>query len=221
MLKFLGMKTTILSILFCLCATLSFAQIRTYQISLKDSTDKKLWVLFDNFIRIENLPSDCKLKVTNGKIFRKQGENFYRVKVDSIGKTVLTIYHRSKLIFSEEFENVYWEDFKVKFGSIDDMGSRGEKYATVEDILAFPEIVSYFPSSFFKPYTVTEFNLSFFTDAKEEIKFYPVVGAKISGELLQIVRTLKKGNRVFVDDIRVLGPDGRIRHLNPFNVVIK
>jgi gliding motility-associated protein GldM len=70
------------------------------------------------------------------------------------------------------------------------------------------------------PFTVTEFKVVS-TDASGITGYRESKNNKFQPDQLALFRTMRVGQRFFIEDIKAIGPDGKVRALNPINVKVR
>jgi len=69
-------------------------------------------------------------------------------------------------------------------------------------------------------FEVTSFTVGF-TDASGIWVERATQGNRFSGEMKNIFRTMRAGQRMSIQDIKAIGPDGKVRSLSPINVTVR
>ena len=206
------------------------AQVTTYQTALKDSTLNILYTHFDNEVTIKNLPEGAIVKF-NDKIIEPY-LHYSGVAVDyktlhllpnKEGNYALQVLNsNNEEIYKRDYQAVTFRDPITKLGILKDTA------ATVAEILAYPALVCFVPND----------NLR----EKETILFYTITiirglnvltintsgccrknynGAPFDSDIQGDIRKMRKGDKLFVENIKAMGPDRTTRGLAPIVVTIK
>lgn len=206
------MKPTLdflISFFVCLRAN---AQIETYQLSLKDSTKNILYIGVPNQIEIKHLPVDAKMILKNGEI-HSDGSlfTFYEQKT---GQDTLVIKKGGKIIYRKAFEGRYVCDPNSRLCGLQDSISYPDQIMACTDLIVFDSC------AYKMRMHVLEFTVGLF---KKGADGYPqqVEGARLPISVLNEIKTMKRGDKILFQDIKVGGPDCRLRILPDYTVYIK
>ena len=210
-------------------------QIKTYQLSLKDSTLNILNIGCENALSVKNLPKDCIVKFNDEVLEPLTYNSFdeyikygnYSVNPNDTGDNILRVLKKGKEVFQKKFIAKRHGDPTVKFGIVKD------SFASVEQILAYPKLFVYTPNYYLKyGYSLVRYNIYFAkgTNTKSIYRGY-IDGrpmnydmAEFDDEIKNEIKLLKKGDRVFIDDIVILGDGGCTgcaRSMPPIDIIIK
>lgn len=199
----------LISFFVCLKAN---AQIETYQLSLKDSTKNILYIGVPNQIEIKHLPVDANMILKNGEIRSDGGLfTFYEQKT---GPDSLIIKKGGKTIYRKEFEGEYVCDPRSRLCGLSDSTGYPAQIMACADLIVFSSC------AYKMRLRVLEFTVTLF---KKRIEDYPqqVRGSHLPVSVLNEIKTMKRGDKILFQDIKVGGPDCRLRILPDYTVYIK
>lgn len=202
------------------------AQIITYQTALKDSTLNILYTNFNNTIEIKNLPESSQVKFNNANIDPYASDlpdcKQFSLFVDAEGVSSLQVFNsKNDEIYSKEFRAIKSNDLVLRLGNIKDT------VATVAEILEYPAVVLYIPGSYLKQrmaipcYTITLIrDLDVLTTNKSgRGKNFNDVA--FDDDIQEEIGKMKRGDKIFIENIKAIGPDMTTRGLAPVVVTIK
>jgi hypothetical protein len=197
---------------------LSVAQITTSQLSLTDSTRDIIYPFQENEIRIHNLPTNAKVKFSSGKV--EQSGNVYTVRIAERNKgyDTLTISKSGKTIFSKIFEVHHFCDPQVALGAI------RSTYVTVNQLLGNTKLLLHYTPCLYKKNIIAQvvsFEITFVSVAGGEDPGGTIHGNSLTPDHLEIIRHLKSGDKIFIENIKAKGPDGTTRSLGLLKYIIK
>lgn len=221
-----------------LCAiTNAQGQINVYLPLLKDSSLNILQTGIVNTLRIENLPDGAKVKFNN-KYLEPQRVSTnckdFNLEVTESHKYWLEVTAREKLLYSREYVYMRLGDIKVL------IGARNDNTLTVPEIMEHPSIVCAIENCYLKNcIKLVGYQLTIVKN-KKEVKSWrkgknkdgintPVLGSDLPDlndstfdiDLQNEIRQLKKDDKIYIEDIVVVGPDNYWRLISPKFVTIK
>lgn len=205
----------VLLILFV--ATPAMAQIATYQVSLKDSTQEILYAGCPNKVMITNLPSKAKVKFEHKDVV-PTGNN-YILTPERPGNSRLSVYSSSnKLIFQKNLASEKLQPFVIQLGIVK------YKVASVKDIMANPSLVCNYTDCLLKPFVrIVHYDITLISDGDVTTKTVSgddVTGMPFSKEIQNKIAGMKNGDRIFIENIGAVAMDGVLRHWNNITIEI-
>ncbi len=204
------------------------AQIATYQTKLRDSTLAILYVGIDNAILIDKIPGNSKVKFDNEYINpiptnfnpAHPHEKIFVVRVDKPGINKLHILNsRNKEIYAKEYNSKRINDLKVQLGYIK------STEATVNEILLRPSVICYSPECHLKnlfrlgSYRITMQIAS--EQETKEISDFDLNDKPFDKDIQNKITRMKKGDKIFIDDVRIVGDNNTTRIIPPIKVTIR
>jgi len=159
-------------------------------------------------IPIENLG----MGITNGTIKGEDGN--YIVSPRRVGNLVITVYDGNK-----EIGNKMFRVHRIPDTIATVAGKKGG--AISKDILlSQPGIVAKLDHfDFDVKFKVVEFNVSAIINGF--FRIYPSKNEAFSKEQKDLINSLEKGSKVYIEDIKAIGPDGVTRELSAIALVIQ
>ncbi|MEQ1734336.1 MAG: hypothetical protein ABL940_11735, partial [Bacteroidia bacterium] len=118
------------------------------------------------------------------------------------GIDTLRLYKKSKLILEKIYTVDRFGDLKIELGTIKDTT------ATVAEILANPVLNADIPNCYYNfGIRVISFEMSFITDNNgvAKITLDPTAGNELHDELIEVIKILNKGDKLFFDNIKIRG----------------
>jgi gliding motility-associated protein GldM len=152
-------------------------------------------------------------QITNASLVKKSGGS-YIVKPKRPGNSIVTVFAdidgQKKRMGSQEFRVKIVPNPVAKVN--DQTGGLINKNLLLAQIGVTAEMENF---DFDLKFTVTEFTVSatvqgFVRDAKSN-------NNRFTNEQMNIIRTLGRGARVYIQDIKAVGPDGSLRPLSTIN----
>ncbi len=131
-----------------------------------------------------------------------------------LGKAVVTISAKDKPVGTVEFRVKDLPDPTARIN-----GQSGGQIDTVSLIRAGKLTVGIYNSEFQLSWTVLEFTMSCSLDGFTYEKYSK--GEKLDIEMINLIKKLKPGLKVSFEDIKVKGPEGSPRTIDPIIFVIK
>jgi hypothetical protein len=193
------------------------AQIATYQVSLKDSTQNILYVGFPNKIAIENLPANAKVKFDDKDVM-PTGNNYVLTPMCRPGNYKLYIYDKNN---QEIFAKVYtvYQACKTSI----QLGVVKETPATVSDILINPAVVCC--PDMMKPFwRIISYDITLVKNGTEQTKTVSadnLNNVPFDKDIQNTISHMKSGDVIIIENIRAYGADEVIRHLSTIWLKIK
>lgn len=196
-------------VVFLFSSISTMAEIITYQLSLKDSTQNILYCGFPNLIAIKNLPTNSKVTTEDGYI-APVGKNYIFSPYQS-GSFKLYVYDsNNKSVFSKEFTAIQSKDFALKIGNIN------FEIASVNEILANPALVCYCSECQLKPWwRIVSYDICLITNHDVEIKSISgdnLTNSPFDKDVLTKISRMKIGDRIIIEKIKGFGSDSVERH---------
>ena len=218
----------VIQILFFLFPLSIFAQVNIINRSLSDSSLAFAYIGMDNEIEITGLKTNIAItaSASNGTIIG-QGQNRFLLRPERQGKCVLTFLQKEKKIAEKKFITHYVPDPMARFSNVNDsIQKTGRAYLTINlnRLINDPTLRIYAPKCLLKnkgqilSYRITYDGAGF--EDQEEIL---VTGSRLSEDQVKLIsKRFRNDTYMFVDKIRCVFPDGRIRKLAPlFYIVTK
>ena len=190
--------TSLICSLFICCTTVG-AQIKTYQLSLKDSSIAEVYLAEHNRIRIEGAKSTDKIEFKEADVLR-DSFNIFRVIPLGLGRKTLIIYRNNREIFRKDFETKQLSRPKSRLGAIKDSS------ASINQIISFPRLLALFENCNYKDEHgwVTRFSLSVLK--RNDLVYQESIdGDRLSKEGIEMIRQLRAGDRILIEDIVAVG----------------
>lgn len=193
------------------------------------SADKMnvLYIGIDNpvSIAVPGISSDkLKVSINNGTITGSNGK--YIVKVDNIAETTIEV---SAEIKPGEIKKVGSSAYRVKripnpTPVIGNLSNNPQGlFISKAELLKNPEVTVSLNLPFDLKFEVVTFTLTYSVDnangkGKDLISFV-ANGSKFTPVMIDAINKLPKDSKIYIEDIKVKGPDGSIRSLSP--IIIK
>jgi GldM C-terminal domain len=204
-----------ISVLF---SSLSHGQVDIINQSLTDSSINIFYIGVDNAIKLKTAKSESEYNIVikgTATIFHEGGKN-YIVRVSSVvDNCIVDVYDKAgKKVLERSYKT------RTIAPPIATLNGLKDTVMRISRILINPLIRVIFPECYFRfNYKVTSFHATFIqgedsttTVAKDNV---------LSTEQIQILKTLQTGNKIYFDNIRTVGPDGRGQKLQPFWIRIE
>jgi hypothetical protein len=95
------------------------------------------------------------------------------------------------------------------------------KDLTKEDIKRFPEVDVKLDDFLFEmqPYKVTGFTYSYI--AGEFLRSYNITGNRLTEDAISSIMSQPKETKIFIENIKAIGPDGIVRLMQPLGIVLQ
>lgn len=203
------------------------AQVNIVNRSLTDSTLNIAYIGVDNAIELiglKNSNSSIVFSTTNGGI-TKQRQDRYVLRPQKEGECTITFTEKGKLIAKKTFNINTAPDPMARFSNLNDTIKKGETTylkISLNRLINDPTLRVYMPKSFLKDrghilsYRITYDGLSF--EDQEEIL---VTGSRLTDEQVKkITKIFSRSNFMYVDQIRCIFADGRMRLLSPLSCFV-
>lgn len=207
-------------ILLLLISRQSSAQISTVQLSLRDSNKNVMYYGAENKILFKNLPEGSIIKY-DGEVMEPDAGTTaqYTILATGLGKDTIYVYKDKKVIDARPFYTVYIPDPKAALGLVKD------SITTVQRIMAYPAIAVTFPGCLMKmTIAVSTYTLTIkYKSGETYTKTFAgknVNGAEFDEVTKGKVKNMTKGDKIALENIKVVLPDGIARALNPVKVEI-
>ncbi len=194
----------------------SQGQIDIINQSLTDSSLNYLYIGVDNRIKVKGSNSEYKLVITGGGgIHSKSGKNEYLVRVNTPTKLCsLFLLKGTQHIFQKSFE------VRTLSSPIATLGGFNDTTAKTNILLGNPYISMLMPGCYFRMnYRVTAFQAIMIQHSDSTATTGD--GNMLSQEQVELIKTLRTGDKIYFDDIRVISPDGRTGKLPSFRITIE
>jgi gliding motility-associated protein GldM len=156
-----------------------------------------------------------KVSINNGTISGSNGK--YIVKVDKVMETIIEVTVEIK---PGDVKKVGSNVFRVK--RIPDPipcicnHCNIAVYISKEELLRDPTISISLNLPFDLKFDVVSFSATF--NFKGELKSVAIIGNKFNQEIIDLVKQLDNSQKMFIEDIKVKGPDGT-RNLQPISII--
>ena len=215
------MKTALRILVLFVVASLPYSsngQIKIWQCSLRDSGKSVLYTFPDNRIRVDNLPKGAIIKFHLRSLEKTNGYYFLNVYSTKNKHDTLRIYKDDKLIYSKVFE-IFDNSLHLGNISLCPSSSSNKVFAARDELLAASMLKFPADDLKFDPFAIQSFEMNCLIDQIYEPS--EVKGNTITSVQQAMLNRLKAGDKVFIDNIRVKGPDGPIRTLAPAVIVVQ
>lgn len=174
-------------------------------------------------IAVPGIANDkIKVSINNGTISGSNGK--YVVKVDKVTETIIEV---SAEIKPGEIKKFGSSTFRVK--RIPDptpvigktFNNSSHTFMSKEELLKNPEITVSMNLPFDLKFEVVSFTLTFTVDRGSEKDLISLIanGSKFTQQMIDAINKLPKNSIIYIEDIKVKGPDGSVRSLSP--IIIK
>jgi hypothetical protein len=209
---------TILLIGFSLGSFAQNGKIAIKATNLIDPDLRLLYIGIDNPVSLENNnDTNVFLRITKGSC-SKTGNHLYNIRVSIIGKTTIEVLKktptRNILIDTANFNVLKVPDPIAIFGNLVDT------MATVNALMIQKEIKTFMPCYYNIRFRILCFTVSVIrlNGSSESIT---TTGNIISDQQNQILKSLKPGDRLLIEDIKAVGSGGCTRTLAPISIRVK
>jgi gliding motility-associated protein GldM len=166
--------------------------------------------------------SSVRATITNPHSIRRNRPGEYTVKPGTQGnKATVSVFAdidgSSKLMTRMDFRV---KDLPTPIAKI--AGSRaGQANLRVSDLVGLQIVEAEAEDFLFEvDFKVTTFTMGF-TDASGIWAQKKSSGEKFTSEMKTLFRTMRAGGRITIQDIKAIGPDGKVRSLNPINITVR
>lgn len=213
-------KATLVLALFIFSIRQIDAQIRTTQLSLKDSGVAELYLGFRNKVKFAGLRQGDKVFFGTTTPYRLD-TNIYVLVPSSDSQNTVLVKRRNITIFSKRFCIRHIPDPNIQFGTVRTrIRPRAHSYyASVQEVLTYPKLVI----------ETRNVNLAFhvvsFEFAIARTGFYETwlygKGDSLSKDQITAVERLVPGDKIYFENIRITGPDDVTRTFVNLAIVIK
>jgi hypothetical protein len=213
-------KILLIKILF-ICTVLIQAQSDSTFVSVSAAKMNVLYIGVINpvDIGISNLCGQEPVVQINCGAIWKEGNNHYYAQLDTSCKESSTIsvsylVNGEKVTVEKKFRNKFLPMPKMKIA-----GKSGGPIGKLE-LMAQTGIVAYEEVNFEHdiPFVVISFSLVI--KNKEQMKESPSMSYRFTEAQYKMLRDLKSGDKVIIQDIMAKGPDGKIRNIPPLEFII-
>ena len=207
-----------LSLFFLLIPFYSVGQFQLYNSDLLDTSNHQLYLNTGNRIIFNSGRVFDEIRVTGKDPLRLQAStnyilNVYPVKLET---TSISLYRKSRLLFSSEFKIEILPDPVVRVGYYPDT------FMTKQQIKATPYLKLLYPrTNYHGNMSVIGFTLSVEYQSGDISRQEYAVSEYFSQAQLNLIDHLTPGDRIFFTSIRGGGPDARIVSLPSFSVTTK
>lgn len=207
-----------------------YGQIVTYQLDLKDSTADIIHTKIANHIYIKNLPRDAKVEFNkevltplNPSIDPHKHGN-YVLRVIEGGENTLRIYKNEREIYKHKYIVKSANEPVVRLGIIKD------SIAAKEDILFAPRLSCFIPNCDINSimyrlvsYSITLYIGNNIESVSKEENTKDLNGIDFDDHVKNEIRRMKKGDKIIIDNIKVLGRGDNfcLRQMTPIKIIIK
>jgi len=191
------------------------AQIQATHLFFKDSNSSELFIYRPNRIHISGLMPDD--SVSLGTILPERVDSdIYTFRIDRRIHDTLFVRRSNKVVFSKGYHIRQVPDPVLHLGIVN--GSN-PTHITVNEILTYPRLVVE-PGNFMRWFVVRSFDMS--VQAKESYKG-PIKesGDRLSPSQIELIEHLRPGDKIYFENIRVMGPDHTLRLFNNLQFRIK
>jgi len=208
-----------------LFSTSSFAQVNIINRSLTDSSLNIAYIDVRNILELtgHKSPNNLSFSTTNGTLM-DLGQNQFVLRPSKEGECIVSFQDNGKKIASKIFRVESFSDPVRTFGrQYDSVVKDGYTYfIAYENLIADPVLRIEIPNCYFKdPWKVVSYRMTLDSlSGGETITEFTVSGSQPTKEQIQIIKNYGPKTFMYMDDIRVIGPDGRTRRLTPmiFNI---
>jgi hypothetical protein len=191
------------------------AQIETFQLSLKDSNTAVLYSRFiPNRVRISGIKGNDKITLTNSFIQYRKDDLLVIACTCRATTDTLRIERNGRTVFSKVYSVKALPDMAARWGNI-----VGE-FAIVNQVLSNSEMQVYFGSD-------TLYNAEYFHILSYSVNVKPKRGDELfSSHLMSVeqrkkIATLRPGDVILFEDIRLSCSDCSIQLLKAFSITIR
>ncbi len=164
-------------------------------------------------IAVSGVPAaDIQVKLTNG-VIKKSGSS-YIINPVKLGTAILTVYAKDKEVGKMEFRVKDLNDPVARLG--------GQKSGTVEKswlALITKLNVAIDGSDYEYNFKIISFSVSANIEGKEIA--LAANSEKFTNEQMELIRKLKSGNKLTISEIKVMGPEGSPRDIEPLVFMVK
>jgi len=188
----------------------TFVKTKIEKKAVADISLSKLNIFYvglDNPIEIKTMgiEGDVSVNISDGSI-RKLGTGKYSVKVKKEGTTTINVYADGKKIGSKKFTCKLVPDPTVSFNGLK------QGHITKNELLDTNNQIETTLHSFYDiEFPITEFTI--ISSSGGFIEKITTTGSKITQEQRELIKPLKRGNKVYFSNIKAQAPDGSIREL--------
>lgn len=204
-----------LSIIFSFCITVTTAQTSIKNISLTRPDTNLLYIGMRNVLSISGVDlKRCEVTATNSKIDTTGGIISiipqYEEKYDT-----LTVISKNKVLIKKNY-------IILKLPNIDFKISNSRDSVIIKEVLiSFPYMSAFLPYCLFKhSYRITSFDLKIQRTNQREI-FYKAISNKYTREMIDEIKSLKSGDKLFFNNIICGCPDCAQRNLGSRTIRLK
>jgi hypothetical protein len=193
--------------------------------SLTDSSLDIAYIDVRNILELTGSKSSNNLSfsTTNGTLMNLS-QNQYVLRPSKEGECLVSFSDKGKKIASKIFKVVSFSDPVKTFGSrYDSVAKDGYTYfISYENLINDPVFRITIPNCYFKdPLKIVSYRITLDSlSGGETITEFTVTGPEPTKEQIQIIKNYGANTFMTIDDIRAIGPDGRVRKLTPmiFNI---
>jgi hypothetical protein len=201
-----------------LVSTLSNAQVQLKNLSLRDPSVKEIYKGWNNILQIISPDSSAKFTLQSSQSVvqpHRSKKNVFSVQNQSNGTDLLKIFENGVLVKQEYFtikRIPSLETFVYKPNS---------KKLTVKQLLINPMVQCWPMSNNLKiNIRVMSFNMVLVSNQFEKPLVLKNNTRRFSAENIEYIKKLKKGDRIYFEDIRATSPDSLTRKLMGFEILI-
>ena len=203
------------------------AQVNIINVSLIDTSLHIAYIGIENTIELTGLKTardSIFFTTTNGTI-TGLGKNQYVLKPFKMGECIVSFQTKKQRLATKTFRADTLGEMTVRLAGVRHSYDTGTRvtYATVQQIVNSPFLVIVIPGTFYKhKCQVTSFVLSMDGAGFEEASVQEEIrGYIIPERIVNIIKRLRKGDFMALDNIYGVCADGRRRKLKPIMIVIK
>lgn len=196
-----------------------FAQTENLAVVSADKMNV-LYVGIDNpvSIAVQGITGDkIKISISNGTITGNNGK--YIVKVNEGYESIIEV---SAEIKPGEIKNIGSYAFRIKRIPLPSasMGiyCNNNLYLNKEDLLKNPQVTVSSNVPFDFEFHVLSYKFTYKMDG--DLISKAVIGNKFSTEIIDAINKMEAGSKIFIEEIKAVGPDGTVRMLSSFMIII-
>ncbi|MDH7462467.1 hypothetical protein QEG73_14300 [Chitinophagaceae bacterium 26-R-25] len=194
----------------------TYSQVTIRNASLIKPDTNALVFKKENYLHVVGTSSKVNLTSRAGNLITDEGNNTFKIEVNSQKPDTLLVFANKKLLLKKSFFIDTPSGIKVQVGNI------ANDTATVAEILANRGLKVTSNSLYNLPVTIYSFGTTFITPSLDTLaKNLRTEGYFFSAEQQRFIKGLSKHSKIILEDIRLVAQDGRLRSIGPYFIYIK
>lgn len=203
-------------LLFIFCGYNSIGQVSIKATKLTDIDAKILYIGVDNVLKVEGINNLPVQLISRKSTVKSISDNEFILHVSSLGMDTISVLKNGKEVFNTFFEVSYITNPVARIGKLN------ANVATVAEILSDPSLNVFLPNCYyFNPFTVSRFSGIFIPRNGSSVTTFNSPTNKFLNDQINIIKTLKPGDKIYFEIIVVDGPNSTRKMLPALTVNVQ